>query len=129
MWTDLGDINNLGQIVGTSINDDGASRKGFVYDCQNGFEAIDVPGSSWTVPKKIDDEGNIYGIVNGIIDATYFIARPDSRTYPSCSLVPRDDVAEPIVFSGGISFELSGDSALGVKIGDFDGRGINDLLI
>ncbi len=129
VWTDLGDINNLGQIVGTSINDGGASRKGFVYDCQSGFQLIDVPGSSWTVPKKIDDEGNIYGIVSGITDATYFIARPGSLYYPPCSLVPRDDIAEGIVFSGTSNLELSGDRALGVKIADFDGRGLNDLLV
>ena len=92
VWTDIGDINNLGQIVGTSINDDGATRKGFVYDCQNDFELIDVPGSNWTVPKKIDDEGNIYGVVSGITDAAYFIARPDSiNSDLSCSLVPMYD--------------------------------------
>ncbi|MFC1664846.1 hypothetical protein ACFL17_04370 [Pseudomonadota bacterium] len=129
VWTDIGDINNLGQIVGTSINDDGASRKGFVYDCQNGFESINVPGSSWTVPKKIDDEGNIYGVVSGIAEATYFIARPNTMNYPSCLLVPREDIADSISFGEGHSFELSGDRALGVKIGDFDGRGINDLLV
>ena len=129
-WTDLSDINNLGQIVGTSINNDGATRKGFTYDCENGFETFDIPGSSWTVPKKIDDDGNIYGIVSGITDATYFIARPDSiASNSTCSLVPRDDIAEPIVFGSTTSFELSGDYVLGVKIGDFDGRGINDLLI
>lgn len=129
-WTDLGDMNNLGQIVGTSINDDGATRKGFSYDCENGFEAFDIPGSSWTVPKKIDDDGNIYGIVSGIENATYFIARPTlANNEPACSLVPRDDVAEPIAFDGGFSFELSGDFVQGVKIGDFDGGGVNDLLI
>lgn len=129
-WTDLSDINNLGQIVGTSINNDGATRKGFTYDCENGFESFDIPGSSWTVPKKIDDEGNIYGIVSGIPNATYFIARPDSIVNNStCSLVPRDDIADPIVFGNSTSFELSGDYVLGVKIGDFDGGGVNDLLI
>ncbi len=128
-WTNLSDINNIGQILGTSINNDGATRKGFVYDCANQFTTIDVPGSSWTVPKKIDDEGNIYGAVSGIADAAYFIARPDFNDFPSCLLVPRDDVAEPVVFNGGLSFELSGDNALGVKIADFDGRGVNDLLI
>ena len=128
-WTDLGDINNSGQIVGTSINGNGAIRKGFTYDCQNGFEAFDIPGSSWTIPKKIDDEGNIYGIVSGLADATYFIARPDYvDSNPACSLVPREDVADPIVFAGGASFELSGDYAHGVRIADFDGRGVNDIF-
>ncbi len=91
---------------------------------------FDIPGSSWTVPKKIDDDGNIYGIVTGLGEEIYFIARPDA--VPSdivCSLVSRDDVAEPIVFGAGTSFELSGDQALGVKIADFDGRGVNDLLV
>ncbi len=130
VWTDLNDINNNGQIVGTSINADGAVRKGFVYDCENGFQTIDVPGSSWTVPRKIDDEGNVYGTVSGIAETTYFIARPDaSSVYISCSLVPRDDIATPIYFNGNMSFELSGDYALGVKIADFDGRGVNDFLI
>lgn len=128
-WTDLGDINNSGTIVGTSINGDGAIRKGFTYNCQNGFEPFDIPGSSWTIPKKIDDEGNIYGIVSGIADATYFIARPDYvDSNPTCSLVPRDDVAEPVVFGGGSSFELSGDYAHGLRIADFDGRGVNDIF-
>jgi hypothetical protein len=129
-WTDLSDINNLGQIIGTSINNDGATRKGFTYDCENGFETFDIPGSSWTVPKKIDDEGNIYGIVNGIANAAYFIARPDFVVNNStCSLVPRDDIADPVVFGSSTSFELSGDYVLGVKIGDFDGGGVNDFLI
>jgi len=129
-WTDLGDINNFGHIVGTSINDGGTTRKGFTYDCQNGFEAFDIPGSSWTVPKKIDNDGNIYGVVSGIAEAAYFIARPDSAiSNPTCSLVPRDDVADPIVFDSPASYELSGDAALGVKIADFDGRGVNDLLV
>lgn len=129
-WTDLSDINNLGQIVGTSINDDGATRKGFTYNCTNGFETFNIPGSSWTVPKKIDDQGNIYGVVSGIADAAYFIARPDSISNNStCSLVPRDDVADPIFFDNATSFELSGDFAAGIKIADFNGGGVNDLLI
>lgn len=128
-WTYLSDINNSGQVLGTSINNGGATRKGFVYDCAGGFSTVDVPGSSWTVPVKIDDEGNIYGEVSGIADAAYFIARPDFFDIPSCLLVPRDDIAEPVVFNGGIDFEMSGDSAVGVKIADFDGGGVNDLLI
>jgi len=129
-WTDLGDINNSGMIVGTSINNNGSTRKGFTYDCINGFEPFDIPGSSWTVPKKVDDEGNIYGVVSGIADATYFIARPDSGNASAyCSLVPRDDVADPVVFGASTRFEMSGDFARGVKIGDFDGRGVNDLLV
>ena len=129
-WTDVADINNYGQIIGARINDDGATRTGFTYDCQNGFEDFDIPGSSWTIPKKIDDEGNIYGVVSGIADATYFIARPDfGTTNISCSLVPRDDVAEPVVFGGGTSFELSGDYAHGVRIADFDGNGVNDIFV
>jgi hypothetical protein len=129
-WTDLGDINNLGMIVGTSINNDGATRTGFTYDCVNGFQPFDIPGSSWTIPKKVDDEGNVYGVVSGIADAAYFIARPDSvDTSPYCALVPRDDVAEPVVFGAGTRFEMSGDFARGVKIGDFDGGGVNDLLV
>jgi len=129
VWTSLADINNLGQIAGTSINDDGASRKGFVYDCLNGFQSVDVPDSSWTVPAKIDDEGNIYGFVSGIDGAQYFIAHPDVSAESNCSLVPREDVAELVNFSAASSFELSGDHALGVKIADFDGLGINDLLV
>jgi hypothetical protein len=129
-WTDLGDINNSGEIIGTSINGDGAIRKGFTYNCLNGFETFDIPGSSWTIPKKIDDDGNIYGIVSGIADATYFIARPDYvDSNPTCSLVPRDDIADPVVFSGGTSFELSGDYAHGVRIADFDGHGVNDIFV
>ena len=129
-WTDLSDMNNLGQLVGTSINDDGATRKGFIYDCDKGFETFDIPGSSWTVPKKIDDAGNIYGIVSGIADATYFIARPDYiDSEPTCSLVPRDDIPDPVVFGGGTSFEMSGDYAHGVRIADFDGLGVNDIFV
>lgn len=129
-WTAVGDINNLGQIVGTSINGEGAIRKGFTYDCSNGFETFDIPSSSWTVPSKIDDEGNIYGSVSGIENAQYFIARPDyAAGDPSCSLVPRDDIADPVVFGGRMSFELSGDYVRGVKIADFDGGGVSDLLI
>ena len=129
-WTDAADINNAGQIVGASINDSGAIRKGFTYDCLNGFEAFDIPGSTWTIPKKIDDEGNIYGIVSGIANANYFIARPETvNSNLSCSLVPRNDVATPLTFADSTSLELSGDFVLGVKIGDFDAGGVNDLLI
>ncbi len=129
-WTDLGGINNLGQIVGTSINDDGATRVGFTYDCAKGFETFDIPGSSWTIPKQIDDQGNIYGVVSGIENASYFIARPEFvEAAPDCSLVPRDDAAEPVVFSGGTSFEFSGDYAHGVRIADFDGQGVNDIFV
>jgi hypothetical protein len=128
-WTDLSDINNLGQIVGTSINNDGATRKGFVYDCANGFEMLDVPGSTWTVPRKIDDSGTVYGLVSGITDATYFIARPDTHAASTCSLVPRDDATDPVFFANTTRYELSGDNALGVKIADFDGGSIEDLLV
>jgi len=129
-WTDLGDINNSGRIVGTGINNDGAMRKGFTYDCNNGFEVFDIPGAAWVIPKKIDDAGVIYGLVNGIPDAAYFIATPDSNDgTPNCSLVPRDDVADPVVFDAGTSFEMSGDYAQAVKIGDFDWGGVNDLLV
>ena len=129
-WTSMTDISNQGQLVGTSINSDGAVRKGFVYDCDSGFEVIDVPGSSWTLPAKIDDDGVIYGSVSGIADASYFIATPDYvNTSSYCSLLPREDVAETIVFGASDSFELSGDRALNVRIGDFNGGGIKDLLI
>lgn len=68
--------------------------------------------------------------MSGIADAAYFIARPDSINNNSgCSLVARDDVAESIYFDNATSFELSGDFATGVKIADFNGGGVNDLLI
>jgi hypothetical protein len=44
--------------------------------------------------------------------------------------MPRDDVADPpISFLGEHSFELSGDMVMGVKIGDMNNDGVNDLLI
>lgn len=130
VWTDLADINNSGQIVGTRINDDGATRVGFVYDCKNGYRDISIPDASWTIPAKIDDEGNIYGWLSGMVDAQYFIARPDSNEdLSSCMLVPRDDVTDNIEFASTQTFEMSGDIAAAVKVADFDGRGIDDLLI
>lgn len=129
-WTDAADINNAGQIVGARINADGALRTGFIYDCVNGFQPFEIPGASWTVPKKIDDEGNIYGTVSGLGSEIYFIARPDSLPVPDgCSLVPRDDVADPVIFANSTSFEMSGDRALGIRIGDYDGNGVNDIFI
>lgn len=129
-WTAVSDINNLGQIVGSSINNDGADRTGFVYGCSSGFETFHIPGSNWTSPNRIDDQGNVYGSVSGIADATYFIARPDvTADNSNCSLVARDDAAEPVLFTGASSIELSGDMAQGVKIADFDGGGVNDLLV
>jgi hypothetical protein len=76
-WTDPGDISNMGQVVGTSINDGGSTRKGFTNDCGNGFETFDIRGASWVLPQKVDEEGNIYGHVSGFNNSeVYFIPRP-----------------------------------------------------
>jgi hypothetical protein len=89
-WTELEDLNSAGRLIGVSINDDGASRTGFVYDCQNGFHGIQVPDADWTVPQRIDADGAIYGYFSGpgpVGIGPYFIARPTSeQTAPSCSL-------------------------------------------
>jgi hypothetical protein len=129
-WTAPNDLNNMGRIVGANITANGATRRGFTYDCENGFEPFDIPASTgWTVPSKIDDQGVIYGSVSGIPGASYFIATPDVNSALDCSLVRRNDVAEPVLYSAGYSFEMSGDVAAGVKIGDFNGEGCDDLLI
>jgi hypothetical protein len=130
-WTSVRDINNKGRIVGLAITDNGATRKGFTYDCESGFEIFDIEGAGWVLPEKVDDDGTLYGTVQGPFEEGYFIARPDSQIPDStCSLMPRYDVAvPPISFSGTNSFELSGDMVMGVKIGDIDDDGMNDLLI
>lgn len=129
-WVRLADLNNQGQIVGMQSSDGGYTRKGFIYDCANGFQSIQLPGASWTIPVKIDDQGNIYGYMTGIADAGYFIAHPDVQDDLSgCQLFPRDDVPPPVEFGNTFTFEMSGDFAQSVKIADFDGRGMNDLLV
>ena len=128
-WTALRSINNFGTIVGVSINNGGADRTGFVYDCATGFQPFHIPGSGWTVPQKIDDQGNIYGYMSGIVDAMYFVATPDSvDSAPGCSLVARDDVATPLNFAGGTSFEIDGDVIFGIRVADYDGGGVDDIL-
>ena len=125
----LSDINNIGQVIGSQSDVNGSVS--FVYDCVNGFQDFIIPGSTSTSAVRIDDQGNIYGLVYGLDETmTYFIARPDSLTDTSyCSLVPRDDIAEPIVFSGSANFEMSGDTAQLVKVGDFDRGGADDIFI
>lgn len=123
------DINNIGQIIGSQATSDGTVS--FVYDCVKGFQDFVIPGATSTYVNRIDDQGNVYGKVYGVdADMTYYIARPDSLTDTSaCSLVPRDDVAEPIVFSGGKSFEMSGDVAQRIKVGDFNHGGVDDIFV
>lgn len=125
----IADINNIGQLIGTQLSDYGTAS--YIYDCINGFQDFEIPGSTSTSPIRIDDQGNVYGLVYGIDeDMTYFIARPDSLTdTSSCSLVARDDVAEPIPFSDGTSFEMSGDVAQLVKVGDFNNGGADDIFV
>lgn len=123
-WTHLSDMNNQGQVVGTSL------EGGFSYDCQNGESIINVEGSTWTKPQKIDDQGNVYGTFSSPdMEETYFIATPDMPTGEiTCSLI-RDDVFEPIVFGNSLSFEMSGDYAYAISVADFNGRGTADILI
>ena len=129
-WTSLRDINNHGQVVGMQSNDGGYTRKGFIYDCANGYQDFSIPGSSWTIPEKIDDAGNIYGYMSGIADASYFIARPKTPIDLSgCQLFPRDDVSPPIAFGNDFTFELGADFTYGIMIADFDGNGENDMLM
>jgi hypothetical protein len=110
-------------------NDGGYTRQGFIYDCANGYQDFAIPGASWTIPQKIDDEGNIYGYMNGIADASYFIARPKTAVDLSgCQLFPRDDVSPPVAFGNEFTFELGADFTYGVKIADFDGNGVNDIF-
>ena len=123
-WTHLSNMNNHGQIVGTAL------EGGFAYDCQNGQSAIDVEGSTWTSPQKVDDLGNVYGTFSHPdMTETYFIATPDTPTTDiTCSMI-RDDVFEPIVFGNGLSFEMSGDTANAISVADFNGRGTADILV
>ena len=126
------DINNNGQIIGSQNTVVGTvSYVPYVYDCINGFQDFVIPGATSSSVNRIDDEGNIYGKVYGLdANMTYFIARPDEITDTSmCSLVARDDIAEPIVFSGGTNFEMSGDLAQGVKVGDFNQGGVDDIFV
>jgi hypothetical protein len=130
-WTSVSDINNKGRIVGLAITDNGATRKGFTFDCESGFEPFDIAGSGWVLPAKVDDDGTLYGSVQGPFEEGYFIAHPYSPMQETmCSLMPRNDVADPpLSFLGEHSFELSGDMVMGVKIGDMNNDGVNDLLI
>ena len=130
-WASVIDMNNHGQITGVSFLEDGAVRKGYAYDCQNGKSVIEVPTASWTIPHVIDDEGNIYGTHNALgADERYFIARPDTSTSDiGCSLVDREDTFEPLSFVNGPSFEMSGDQAIATSIADFDHGGTNDILV
>jgi hypothetical protein len=130
-WTSVSDINNKGRIVGLAITENGAVRKGFTYDCESLFKPFDIEGAGWVLPAKVDDDGTLYGTVQGPFDEGYFIARPSSlMSELMCSLMPRDDVADPpISFSVEHKFELSGDMVMGVKIGDMNNDGVNDLLI
>lgn len=126
------DINNNGTIIGSRTTADGSVS--FVYDCVNDFQDFVIPDATSSSVNRIDDEGKIYGRVYGIedIDAsyTYYIASPDSLTDTSeCYLVARDDVAEPIAFSGTTNVEMSGDAAQLVKIGDFDQDGFDDIFV
>ena len=125
----LADINNIGQVIGSQRISD--ITVPFVYDCINGFQDFVIPGATSTSVSRIDDQGNIYGRVYGVDEnMTYFVARPDSLTDTStCSLVPKDDVAKPIAFSGGTNFEMSGDTAQLVKIGDFNHGGVDDIFV
>jgi hypothetical protein len=74
-WTAPNDLNNIGRIVGANITANGATRKGFTYDCANGFEPFDIVGSTgWTIPYKIDNQGVIYGW-----SAEFLVLRTSSR--------------------------------------------------
>lgn len=126
------DINNYGQVIGTKDWDTYYSQQGYVYDCQNGLVDISVPGSTYTIVNKIDDEGNVYGsFSHPDLTEIYFIARPETvSSNITCPLVARDDKFEPITFgTTQDTFELDGDVAQTIVIADFDGQGKNDLLI
>jgi hypothetical protein len=123
------DINSIGQIIGSESTSYGVVP--FIYDCMNEFQEITIPGSTSTTALRIDEQGKIYGRVHGLDDnLTYYIATPDSLPdTSSCSLVARDDVAEPIAFTASKNFEMSGDSAQLVKVGDYNHGGADDLFV
>lgn len=129
-WSTLIDINNAGRMIGMHSEDGGYTRSSYTYDCLNGYQNFVIPGATWTIAQQIDDQGNIYGYMNGIPDAGYFIAHPVTQDDLSvCQLFPRDDIPPPITFGNPFTFELGGDTAVVVRVADFDGGGVDDLLI
>ena len=129
-WSPLLDMNNAGRMIGTYSLDGGYTRSSYTYDCLNGYQDFAIPGATWTIAQQIDDEGNIYGYMTGIADAGYFIAHPVTPEDLSvCQPFPRDDIPPPITFGNPFEFEMGGDSAVTVRVADYDGGGVDDLLI
>lgn len=89
---ELMDQNDQGQVVGYEIRP--SDRRGFVFSCE-GYEEIMVPGSDWTIPYRIGNDGTVYGTVAGIDGFKYFIATPSEPFAPSCALVNAVPNPEP----------------------------------
>jgi len=70
------DVNNNGDIVGTSISGD--VQSGFLYT-DGGFQTIFCPGATYTVAQGINDQGVIVGSCND----TGFIYQNGAYTYVS----------------------------------------------
>jgi hypothetical protein len=138
-WIELTGINNVGQVVGIQFNNDGKTRKSFVYD-NSGFSSIDYPGSNWTIVTGINDQGVITGWVslpenfdaNGLyIGGNFsFIATPDITPDPGGMLPLPVDVTSPEVsFEPAVDVEFSAQEIGSTLTGDFNNDGSDDLII
>lgn len=125
-------FNNMGQIIGISITNNGADRKGLLYDSVNGFTGIDVPesGSGWTIPTDINDSGVIVGHYYNATGHSGFIATPNSAPTPVRLPLPVDTYDAPTVeLNAPASAELGAEGVRDYLVADFNGGGAADLMI
>ncbi|MFV2061161.1 MAG: FG-GAP-like repeat-containing protein, partial [Gammaproteobacteria bacterium] len=138
-WIELTGINNTGQIVGIQFNNNGLTRKSFVYD-KSGFSSIDYPGSNWTIATGINDQGVITGWVslpqnfdaNGLyIGGNFsFTATPNIATDPNGVLpLPVDAISPQVNFDPAIDVEFAAQEIGATLTGDFNSDGSDDLII
>jgi len=136
---ELTGINNIGQIVGIQFNNNGKTRKSFVYD-NTGFSIINYPGSNWTIVTGINDRGVVTGWVslpqnfdaNGLyIGGNFsFTATPDIAPDPNGTLpLPIDTVSPEISFDPATNVEFSAQEIGATLTGDFNNDGSDDLVI
>lgn len=124
-------FNDMGQIIGVNVTNDGADRKGYVYDSVSGFSVIDVPESNWTIPADINNSGIIVGHFSGTpLGSGSFIATPDVAPTAIALPLPVDTYVPPVInLNAPVAAELGAEGVNDYIAGDFNGGGAADLMV
>jgi len=128
-YTRLKDMNNSGQIIWRWYDANRLLIDNFVYDCQNGFSAIDLPDTDSISLEAIDDNGVVHWTYISWTVNWYFSAIPETNSAITCNLVGRDDKIDDMVFGPTLNFERWGDLTVGMSMADYTWDGTIDVLV